>query len=235
MRLIENCFATRANSNQKFPKIAIVTLINLNKLVTTMDTLTAIRERRSIKKYDPNHKMTDTEIKDLMEAALLSPTSFNMQNWRFVVVKDQEIQDKLKAASFNQAQISDGSIVVVICGDLKASEKDPQRYWRNTPESVQKQIVPMIGGFYNNKPQLQRDEVMRSSGFAGQNIMLAAKAMGYDTCPMIGFDPEKVAEIINLPEDYILSFMIVVGKAIAPANPRAGQLDFSEVVSFNTF
>jgi nitroreductase len=200
-----------------------------------MDTLTAIRERRSIKKYDPNHKMTDAEIKDLMEAALLSPTSFNMQNWRFVVVRDQEIQDKLKAASFNQAQISDGSIVVVICGDLKASEKDPQRYWRNTPESVQKQIVPMIGGFYNNKPQLQRDEVMRSSGFAGQNIMLAAKAMGYDTCPMIGFDPEKVAKIINLPEDYILSFMIVVGKAIATANPRAGQLDFSEVVSFDTF
>lgn len=200
-----------------------------------MDTLTAIRERRSIKKYDPSHKMTDSEINTLMEQALLSPTSFNMQNWRFVVVKDQEIKDKLKAVSFNQAQVSDASIVVVICGDLKASEKNPQRYWRNTPEAVQNQIVPMIGGFYNDKPQLQRDEVMRSSGMAGQNIMLAAKAMGYDTCPMIGFDPTKVAEIINLPEDYILSFMIVVGKATQGANPRAGQLDFSEVVSFDSF
>ncbi|MBE9223775.1 nitroreductase family protein [Cyanobacterium stanieri LEGE 03274] len=200
-----------------------------------MDTLTAIRERRSIKKYDPNHKMTDSEINTLMEQALLSPTSFNMQNWRFVVVKDQEIKDKLKAVSFNQSQVSDASIVVVICGDLKASEKNPQRYWRNTPETVQKQIVPMIGGFYNDKPQLQRDEVMRSSGMAGQNIMLAAKAMGYDTCPMIGFDPEKVAKIINLPEDYILSFMVVVGKAIEGPNPRSGQLDFSEVVSFDSF
>lgn len=200
-----------------------------------MDTLTAIRERRSIKKYDPNHKMTDAEINTLMEQALLSPTSFNMQNWRFVVVKDQDIKDKLRAVSFNQAQVSDASIVVILCGDLKASEKDPQRYWRNAPEAAQKQIVPMIGGFYNDNPQLQRDEVMRSSGMAGQNIMLAAKAMGYDTCPMIGFEADKVADIINLPDDYVLSFMIVVGKAIDEPKPRSGQLDFSEVVAFNSF
>ena len=200
-----------------------------------MDTLTAIKERRSIKKYDPNHKMTDAEIKDLMECALLSPTSFNMQNWRFVVVKNQETKEKLKKASFNQAQVSDASIVILICGDLKASEKNPQRYWRNTPEKVQEQIVPMISGFYDDKPQLQRDEVMRSSGMAGQNIMLGAKAMGYDTCAMIGFDKDKVAEIVNLPSDYVLSYMIVVGKAIAPANPRSGQLDFSEVVFFDSF
>lgn len=200
-----------------------------------MDTLTAIRERRSVKHYDPNHKMTDEEIKSLMEYTLLSPTSFNMQNWRFVVVKDQEVKNQLKSASFNQAQVSDASIVILICGDLKASEKEPQRYWRNAPSAVQNQIVPMIGGFYNDKPQLQRDEAMRSSGIAGQTIMLTAKAMGYDTCPMIGFDAQKVAEIINLPNDYILSFMIVVGKAVQPAKERAGQLDLAEVVSFDTF
>jgi nitroreductase len=66
-------------------------------------------------------------------------------------------------------------------------------------------------------------------------IMLTAKAMGYDSCPMIGFDPEKVAEIIRLPKDYVISFMIAVGKAVQPARPRGGQLDLSEVMIQNQF
>jgi nitroreductase len=200
-----------------------------------MDTLSAIKERRSIKHYDPNHQMTEDEINTLMEHTLLSPTSFNMQNWRFLVVKDQEVKDKLKTASFNQAQVADASIVVLICGDLNAWAKEPQRYWRNAPEVVQKQIVPMIGGFYKDNEQLQRDEAMRSAGIAGQTIMLAAKAMGYDTCPMIGFNPQKVAEIVNLPKDYVIGFMVVVGKAIESAKVRSGQLDMSEVVFYDQF
>ncbi len=200
-----------------------------------MNTLDAIKERRSIKHFDPNHEMTGAEINTLMEHTLLSPTSFNMQNWRFVVVKDKAVKERLKAASFNQAQVSDASIVILVCGDLNAWAKEPQRYWKNAPEQVQDQIVPMIGGFYQNNAQLQRDEAMRSAGIAGQTIMLAAKAMGYDSCPMIGFDGKKVAEIINLPDDYVLGFMIVVGKATQSARGRAGQLDMSEVVFFDHF
>ncbi|MBL1208595.1 MAG: nitroreductase family protein [Geminocystis sp. GBBB08] len=200
-----------------------------------MNTLDAIKERRSVKHYDPHHEMTTEEINTLLEYTLLSPTSFNIQNWRFVVVKDPAVKEELKAASFNQAQVSDASIVILVCGDLNAWAKEPQRYWKNAPEQVQAQIVPMIGGFYQNNPQLQRDEAMRSAGIAGQTIMLTAKAMGYDTCPMIGFDSTKVAQIINLPDDYVLGFMIVVGKALKPARDRAGQLDISEVVFFDHF
>jgi nitroreductase len=64
---------------------------------------------------------------------------------------------------------------------------------------------------------------------AAQTIMLAAKAMNYDSCPMIGFVPEKVAEIINLPKDHIMPMMITIGKALKPANPRGGQLSLNEV------
>lgn len=200
-----------------------------------MNTLEAIKERRSIKHFDLNHEMTATEINTLMEHTLLSPTSFNMQNWRFVVVKDKAVKEQLKAASFNQAQVSDASIVILISGDLKAWGKEPERYWKDAPEAVQDQIVPMIVGFYQNNPELQRDEAMRSAGIAGQTIMLAAKAMGYDSCPMIGFDGKKVAEIINLPDDNVLCLMITVGKATQPAKGRVGQLDMSEVVFFDHF
>jgi nitroreductase len=76
---------------------------------------------------------------------------------------------------------------------------------------------------------------MRSCGIAGQTIMLAAKAMGYDSCPMIGFDQVKVAEIINLPSDHVIGFMIAVGKVLKPAMPKGGQLALAEVVVQDRF
>jgi nitroreductase len=200
-----------------------------------MDTFDAIQQRRSVKHFDPDHQMSDEEIKQLLELTLLSPTSFNIQNWRFVVVKNPDIAQQIRSVAWDQAQITDASIVVILCGDLKSWQKDPARYWQNAPTPVQEMIVPMIGKFYEGKEQLQRDEAMRSCGFAGQTLMLTAKAMGYDSCPMIGFDPVKVAEIINLPADHAIALMIAVGKALKPASPRGGQLDFKEVVFFDQF
>ncbi len=199
-----------------------------------MDTTTAIRERRSVKHYDPTHRMSEAEIRELLELALLSPTSFNMQNWRFVVVTDQEKKDALRAASWNQAQVSEASVTILLCADLH-SYKGGERYWEYAPQPVKEMIVPMIAPFYESNASLQRDEAMRSIGIAGQTIMLAAKAMGYDSCPMIGFDAAKVAQIINLPENHIVGMMIPVGKALKPANPRGGQLPYEEVVFRDEF
>ena len=200
-----------------------------------MDTFEAIQQRRSVKHYDPNHQMTEAEIQQLLELAVLSPTSFNIQNWRFVVARDPKLRQALRAASWNQAQVTDASITILVCADLKAALKEPERYWRNAPPEVQERLVPMIPGFYKDKAEMQRDEAMRSGGIASQTIMLAAKAMGYDTCPMIGFDPVKVAALVNLPEDHVITMMITVGKAAKPAQPRGGQLPLSEVVIYDRF
>lgn len=200
-----------------------------------MDVFDAIAQRRAVKHYDPSHRMTEEEIQTLMEHVILAPTSFNIQNWRFVVVTDPEIRQELRTAAWDQAQVTDASIAIVLCGDLKSWQKDTARYWRNAPEEVQNQLVPMIGQFYEGKEGLQRDEAMRSCGIAGQTIMLAAKAMGYDSCPMIGFDQERFTEILRLPEDCVIGFMVVVGKALKPARPRGGQLDLSEVMVRDRF
>jgi len=76
---------------------------------------------------------------------------------------------------------------------------------------------------------------MRSCGMAAQTIMLAAKEMGYDTCPMDGFDFDAVARLINLPADHIPTMFVVVGKALNEAQPRGGQLTMDEVVIYNKF
>jgi len=199
-----------------------------------MDTLTAIKERRSVKHYDSQHSMTEAEINGLLELALLSPTSFNMQNWRFLVISDPAIRQEIQAASWNQAQVTEASILILLCADLNA-HRGSERYWVNAPEPVKQMLVPMIGPFYEDKSELQRDEAMRSVGIAGQTLMLAAKAMGYDSCPMIGFDPVKVAEIIRLPEDHVIGMMLPIGKAVKDANARGGQLPYDEVVFRDRF
>lgn len=199
-----------------------------------METITAIKERRSVKHYDPAHKMSEAEINALLELALLSPTSFNMQHWRFVVVTDTEKLAAIQAAAWNQAQVTEASITILLCAKLNAHE-DAGRYWVHAPQSVQDILVPMISTFYQNNAQLRRDEAMRSIGIVAQTLMLTAKSMGYDSCPMIGFDPEKVAEIIDLPENHVIGMMLTVGKALKDANVRSGQLPYDEVVFRNGF
>jgi nitroreductase len=200
-----------------------------------MNTLQAIKERRAIKHYDPDHRMTPEEVATLTDHLLLSPTAFNIQNWRFVLVEDPQVREQIKGAAWGQSQVTDASLLFVFTGDLKAWEKQPERYWRDAPKAAADAIVPMIGQYYGNREQVWRDEVMRSCGIAAQTLMLAAKAMGYDSCPMDGFDFDKVAEIINLPKDHTIALMVAVGKGTKPAHPRAGQLPKDEVIIKNRF
>ena len=113
-----------------------------------MDTLAAIEKRRSIKHYDPDHRFTPDEEKRLLELAMLSPTAFNIQNWRFVVVKDPALRQQIRAVAWDQAQVTDASLLIVLCADLKSWERDPARYWKNAPQPVQDFLVPAIRPYY---------------------------------------------------------------------------------------
>lgn len=200
-----------------------------------MNTLEAIASRRAIKHYDPDHRMTEAEIHQLLEAAMQAPTAFNIQNWRFVTVLDPEVRKQIRAVGWDQAQITEASLLIVMCADKDAWKKEPGRYWKNAAQPVQDFLVPAIGQYYSGRDQVQRDECMRSCGLAGMTIMLAAKAMGYDTSPMDGFDFDAVGKIINLPEDHVISFMIAVGKGTQPPWPKGGQLSYDEVVIRDRF
>lgn len=200
-----------------------------------MDVKEAIRTRRSIKHYDPSHQMTEAEVQELMEHAILSPTAFNIQHWRFVRVQDKNKRQQIFEAAWGQAQVVDASELLVLCADLNAWEKEPKRYWRNAPQAAQDAILPAIENYYANHHQGQRDEAIRSASIAAMNIMLMARGMGYDSCPMDGFDFDKVAKIINLPHDHIIIMMITIGKKLQDAHQRAGQLPLEEVLLTDGF
>ena len=199
-----------------------------------METFEAIYARRAVKHYDPDHEFTEDETNKLFEAAIQSPTSFNIQNWRFVLVRDKELRKQIRTAAWDQAQVTDASLLIVLTADLKTWAA-PEPYWKDAPEEIATMAVGMTKQFYEGKEELQRDEGLRSCGIAGQTIMLAAKAMGYDSCPMIGYDSDQVAEIIKLPADHVIGFIITAGKATKPAWAKPGQLPLTEVLITDTF
>jgi nitroreductase len=201
----------------------------------TVDTFESIQKRRAVKHFDASHRMTAEEVEKILSHAILSPTAFNIQNWRFVVVEDPEIRARIREVSWDQAQVTDSSLFIVLCADLKSWKKEPERYWKGAPQEVQDFLLPALDSYYRGKDQVQRDEAMRSCGIAAQTIMLSAKALGYDSCPMDGFDFDKVGDIINLPEDHVIAMFVAVGKGTKEAWPRPGQLPLEEVVIKNTF
>jgi nitroreductase len=199
-----------------------------------MELLAAVRQRRSVKYFDAEHRLTEEELRHLLGHAFLAPSSFNMQNWHVVAVDDQDKQDALCEASWHQAQVKDCSVTLVLAGCLKGYEK-VEHFTRNAPEKVREMFAGMVPGFYSGNEQLQRDEAVRSIALLAQNIMLIVTDMGLDSCPMIGYDAAKVAEIVGLPADCPPLLMITVGRRLKDAQARMGLFNFEEVVSHNYF
>jgi nitroreductase len=195
----------------------------------------AVRQRRAVKAFDPAHRLTDTEIDALIATTRLSPTAFNLQHWRFVCVRDPALRREIRAAGWDQAQMTDASALFILCGDVKTWEKNPARYWSHVPNATRDYLVNAIHGYYNGRDQVQRDEVMRSCGIAAMTLMLAAREMGYESCPMDGFDFSAVGKCIRLPADHIIVMMVAVGKGMRDAFPRGGALAASEVLIRDRF
>jgi len=123
----------------------------------------------------------------------------------------------------------------VLTADLQAWKKEPARYWRNADAAVRDWLVNALTQFYEGREWLQRDDAMRSCGLAAQTLMLAAQELGYQSCPMDGFDFDAVGKLINLPADHAVAMFVAIGKGLQPARPRGGQLAFRDVVLTDRF
>lgn len=200
-----------------------------------MELFDAIYQRRAIKAFDPGHIVSENDEKKLFEAAIQAPTSFNIQHWRFVVVRDKALRAEMRKLGNDQAQITDASLLVIMTADTKAWQKNPARYWEQAPKEVADLLVGWMGPFHDGREWLQRDEAQRSIGMAMQTLMLAAKGIGLDSCPMIGFDIEAVAKLINLPADHVMGPMVAIGKGTKAPWPKPGQLTLNEVLVNNKF
>ncbi|MBF6623407.1 MAG: nitroreductase family protein [Pseudomonas stutzeri] len=195
----------------------------------------AIQSRRAVKAYDSSFQLSREEKDDLLRLALLAPSAFNLQHVRMLEVVDPALRAQIREVGWNQAQMTDASMLVVFCAQVDSWEKNARRVWEGTPAEVQDYMAGAIDNYYRDKPQVQRDETMRSCGLMAQTLMLAARGKGLDSCPMDGFDFEAVGKLIGLPENHVIAMMVAVGKRTVDPKPRVGKLPFDEVVIRDRF
>ncbi len=198
-----------------------------------MEFLEIVQQRRSVKSYETEKTISDAELKELFDEVVLSPSSFNLQHWIFIAVKDSAMKKKFREAAWGQPQVEESSVAILVCGKLDAY-KDASKIYQEAPEEIRGEMVPMIQNFYEGKPQAQRDEAIRSASLAAMTLMYGAVNRGWVTGPMIGFDPEAVSKILKLTPNLIPVMIVVLGHQKGAPRPRAYRHPVEDVVRLNT-
>ncbi|KDN57086.1 nitroreductase family protein [Exiguobacterium sp. AB2] len=195
--------------------------------------------RKSIRVYDENVKISKEEMLEMIQEATMAPSSVNMQPWRFVVVESPEAKETLKPLiKFNVRQNDTSAAMLLIFGDMECYELGEQIYDQavaegKMPEDVRDQQLAAILPYYKNLSKQEMNDIVKiDSSLAAMQFMLVARAHGYDTNPIGGFEKDQLAEAFGLDKDRYVPVMILsVGKA-AEEGYQSVRLDAETITNF---
>nr|WP_285855678.1 nitroreductase family protein [Paenibacillus camelliae] len=184
-------------------------------------------ERRSVKVYDPEVKISREEMTEILAKATRAPSAINMQPWRFLVIDSPEGKEKLaQLASFNQTQVLTSSAVIAVFYDANNIEYMDEIFSKAVelgymPQEVKELQLQQARPYYASlTPAALRDINMLDSGLVSMQLMLVARAHGYDTNPMAGYDKDRIAEVFQLDKERFQPVMLLsIGKASKQGYP----------------
>lgn len=181
----------------------------------------AAEARRSIRKYEPT-LIPREALNEILRVTSLAPSPWNIQPWRFVVVEDAATKAKLQEAAYGQAQVGAAPAVIVMYSDMT-----------DALNTIEETVHPGMKGPAGDKAAVDiratfaaySDADRAAWGNAEANIalgflLLTAQAHGYSTSPMLGFMPDKVKALLNLPEDARIPAIIAIGIGAEPGFPH---------------
>jgi nitroreductase len=198
-----------------------------------MDLFEAIDGRRSIHSFDQGKKIPRADLEKLITLATLSPSSWNLQPWKFLVIEDES--KRAEKMAWDQNIITDSSALVLVLGNTDPHENKAEIFdqWRSNGiinDQIHATWTQAVGGVYPTEYE-QHEYAIRNSSFAAMTLMLAAHGMGLASCPMIGFDKKAVSEYIGVKAPWILSFMISLGYSESgEAFPRQQRYGLDKVL-----
>ncbi|MEF2968279.1 nitroreductase family protein [Paenibacillus sp. M1] len=212
--------------------------VNETATLNLNDFYTVLRERHSVRAYDPDVKISKEELGEMLELATSAPSSSNLQPWRFLVIDDQKLKEELYPIANNQQQVLDASAVIAVLGDLKSFEQAENIYSSTVKagfmdEATKTAFVERLNkGYGGMGPEKLHQVNLLDAGLVSMQFMLVAKAKGYDTVPMGGFNPDKFSEAYNLPDTLKPLLLIAVGKAAKPARSTV-RLPLEQITYWN--
>ncbi|BBH24767.1 putative NAD(P)H nitroreductase YodC [Paenibacillus baekrokdamisoli] len=197
-----------------------------------------IKTRHSVRNFKRDVTIPADTLNEILELASAAPSAWNLQHWRFLVIQEQAQKDLVKGIAYGQQQVSDASVVVVVLGDLQANLTGHQIYNQAVdagelaPE-VRDTLLGQIDGAYKFE-QVARDEALKNAGLASMQLMLAAKAKGYDSVPMGGYDKDRLIEALKIPARYLPVMIIPIGEAASPGR-ATGRITLEQSVIKESF
>ena len=195
----------------------------------------SIVSRSTTKKYDPAVTLSDDQIRELVRIATTAPTSFHMQNWRFIAVRTPEAKARLRPIAWDQPAITEAAVTFIVCGLLADSSIIPQRLAPLVEAGIMPaKMVPEweipARNLYMEYPQRRRDEAVRTAAFGASAMIYAARSLGLGSTPMIGFDDEAVHREFGLAANEVPVMLLSVGKE-RPGNwPQKPRLPVADVL-----
>jgi nitroreductase len=200
-----------------------------------LDVPSAILQRRSIKNFKPD-PIEPALLRQLVELTIAAPSSFNIQDWRIVVVQDPAQRAALAAACWNQPQVAQAPVNFVFAADIKAGEKDltpilnkglETGAWNEKTVEYFRKSIPEFSVGLGDKA---REYAIKDAMIAATHAMLAAESLGLSTCMMNGWLEDKVKAVIGAENDPNLAIALVlpIGYAAEPRkNPGRMPLEFN--------
>ena len=183
-----------------------------------------ILSRSAAKYYDATATLSDEQIRELVQIGTSAPTSFHLQNWRFIAVRTPEAKARLHPIAWKQPAITEAAVTFILIGQLADASVIPDRLAPVVEAGIMPaKLVPdweiPARGLYQNFPQRQRDEAVRTATFGAAAMIYVARSWGLGSTPMIGFDDEAVHREFGLGEDEVPVMLLSVG-AERPGNWR---------------
>ena len=193
----------------------------------------AIARRRATRKFDPDRPVAEATLKAILHLATLAPSGYNLQPWRFVVVRSARNRERLKACAYGQSKIGEAPVVVIVLAALHPQRSDlepilesQKRLGAISDEAAHQMRVNATRARENDPhPEVW---ATRSTMLAAATLMIAAESLGVASAPMEGFEAEKVREAFGVPDDHIVCCLIALGHA-AEQKPFPGRLGLGRV------
>jgi nitroreductase len=203
----------------------------------TNPVIECILSRTAAKYYDTTAILSDEQISELVQIGTTAPTSFHLQNWRFIAVCSKEAKARLSPIAWNQPAVTDASVTFIVCGRLVDTSVIPARLAPLVEAGVMPAtMVPEweipARNLYMGFPQRRRDEAVRTATFGAAAMIYAARSMGLGSTPMIGFDADAVHHEFGLAEDEVPVMLLSIGVERSGNWAQKPRLPVSDVLDF---
>lgn len=205
---------------------------------TTQSTIVqTMYERKSVRKYDDTHILTQEEIQNILQHAVTAPSSSNLQPWRFIVFTDQEHKKELRAMAFNQEQVETASAVIAVIGNREMYKQVTRIQQQSVDEGhlSEEQRDMMIANTTKTYEKLPIDVLTQiatfDTGLISMQIMLLAKDKGLDTVPMGGFNKTEFHKRYALGEHEFPAVLLSLGKKAGEAY-GSSRIPAAELTTF---